>query len=290
MRLFKNKMKSAAAVAGAVAIVAMSCVSASAAPVITHRWTFDEYSTNPYAVDTGNPGGNNAQTFGDPLMTSEVPSKLAGAVQSFNSNGDGYFEIPNMTTNNFTICVWIKTSAPGASVNHWDDEAILHAEAPSWAMDYGLGIGGNGKLIFGTGGYDSVDESGTDFELPGNTVVNDNVWHNVCVTRNGTSGVANLFVDGRNDGTATLGRGTLNDSDFIDIGAGQDGGSAFVGYIHDVRFYDSELSGQEVAVIANGDVVPATHNLANTGRDLSVPFMFGALLVALGMVLRKARR
>lgn len=290
MNTFNKNLKSAATLAGAVAIVAMSCVSASAAPTITHRWTFDEYASQPYAVDTGNPGGVNAQTFGDPLMTSEVPSKVTGALQSFNSNGDGYFEIPNMTPNNFTFCAWIKTSAPGVSSNHWDDEAILHAEAPSWAMDYGFGISGDGKLLFGTGGFDANNNEGTDFELPGNTVVNDDVWHNVCVTRNGTTGVANLFVDGHNDGTATLGRGVLNDSDYIDIGYGQDGGSPFVGYIHDVRLYDSELSSQEVAVIANGDVATSTNNLANTGKDLTVPFMFGAVLIALGMVLRKASR
>lgn len=290
MTFINGKTKAGLAAAGILAIVSMSCVPASATTSITHRWTFDEYSSNPYAVDTGNPGGIDAQTFGDPIMTSEVPSAVLGDTQSFNSNGDGYFTITGLSGDDFTACAWIKTSASGSGINHWEGEAILHSEVGGWGMDYGFGVNEDGNLMFGTGGMNENDQEGSDFTMFGGTTVNDDVWHNVCVSRNATTGVANLWVDGRNDGTGNLGRGTLTESPTVEIGAGQDGGTNFIGFIDDVRFYDSELSATEINNIHNGNVVQRNYGLANTGQDQTWNFTFGSLLIALGITLTRIRR
>ncbi len=110
-------------------------------------------------------------------------------------------------------------------------------EGSGFGNDAELGVY-NGKLAF----YDEL--SGGANNVNTNYPVNDGKWHQVAVTRSGTSLI--FYVDGVNIYTTSTGSNALNSLGFEIGRATYDGATFFNGAIDDVRVYNRALSAGEM--------------------------------------------
>lgn len=216
------------------------------------HWKLDE------TVPNGCPGGKDAcdsslsgnhGTYADASAPStETPSSHFVNTHSLSFNGSSdYITINRPVADDFSICAWVKTATPGNTTNHWETAPILDAEVPGVANDFGFGIDSNGHLAYGNGGlYDAT--------VNGATVVTDDAWHHVCVTRKEATREVELFVDGSSDATGSTHSAVLNSSATARIGYGLDGTAAkyFDGLIDDVRVYERVLPSSSIRDLAQG--------------------------------------
>jgi LPXTG-motif cell wall-anchored protein len=169
---------------------------------------------------------------------------------------------------------------------------IVHSEVGGFAFDYGFGINNAGKLSFGNGGMVTESAQG-EITVGGESVVNDNVWHHTCVTRNNSTGEVILYVDGVQDKVGVTGTGNLVANPKAWIGKAQDGNGLFVGLIDDVRFYNSAISAADVQeamykpAAVEEELLPEentepTPTLAETGSSNNGFLALAAALLALG--------
>ncbi len=270
-----------AVLAGVGLFLATSVGSALATTAPSNRWKFDEAVAGSSAQDSI--GGINGNANGDPFPepSTDVAYSSPTNAGSMRFNGQNYYEVANTLSADFTICAWIKTLSTGGD-QHWVGANIIEAETGGFALDYGFGINNEGKLMFGNGGVLNGGEA--DANTMGNTVVADNTWHEVCVTRNNTTGENILFVDGNQDASGFTGVGLVNTNPLARIASGTDGAAPFVGLIDDLRLYQSVVSAEEIAARFAEDEVVYQNNvsLANTGSDFSGLFASAAALILLG--------
>jgi LPXTG-motif cell wall-anchored protein len=281
-----------AVLAGVGIFLAASATSAMAATTPSNQWKFNEATAGASAVDSI--GSNSGTAFGNP---SPQPSTDVAYTSPANSgsmqfDGQNYYEIANPLSADFTICAWIKTLSRGGD-QHWVGANIIDAETGGFALDYGFGTNYEGKLMFGNGGVLNGWEA--DANTMGNTVVADDTWHEVCVTRNNATGENILYVDGNEDASGFTGTGLLNSNSLARIASGTDGAAPFVGLIDDLRLYQSVLPAEEIAKRFAVDEVIYQNNvsLANTGNDSLALAALGASLMVFGsgfLALARRRR
>lgn len=232
-------------------------------PQLTARWTFDGVAAHTDAPDSVGvnvavPGGSDGAS---PQPSTDVPPVSYPNSASMEFDGSNYFTIDNPVAKNFTICSWIKTASTGGGVDHWTSAPIMDSEVGGVAYDFGFGIGNGGKLMFGNGGvYPGDDPTDTsaywDEQINGATTVNDNTWHNVCVTRNGDTGEDILYVDAQIDGSGFSGIGTQTQNAKARIGWGYDGAALYQGLIDDVRVYNGVLTQSQLQNLTDGSDDP----------------------------------
>ena len=277
--------------------------TASASTTQVSEYAFEEQGVDAVATDTIS--ANNGVAFGEPTPanSSEVPFTTPENLSSAQFNGQNYFQINNNIGNDFTICAWVKTASSGGG-EHWTSAPIADSEVGGPARDFGFGINYEGKLIFGNGGL--IEGGIVDTAVVGNVVVNNDAWHHLCVTRDGTSGEVKLYADGVLDATGTTGTGPITDNAYIKIASGSDGNSSFVGLIDDFKLFTSVLSAEELALITNPVVdtpetpptdptpSPEVTTLADTGSNQSgsdlLPFAAGLLVFGVFLVFMAKRR
>ena len=269
------------ALVGIALIFAVSTTGAMAASVATNQWKFDEATAGAAAVDSV--GSNSGTAFGNPAPqpSTEVAYTSPANPGSMQFDGQNYFEVTNTLSADFTICAWIKTLSTGGDW-HWIGANIIEAEVGGYGLDYGFGIDNEGKLMFGNGG--EMNGGGNDNNVKGMTVVADNTWHEVCVTRNNTTGEIILFVDGNQDASGFTGVGLLTANPVARIASGTDGAVPFVGLIDDLRLYTQILPGTEIASNFETDEViyQSGVGLANTGNDSRALLALGGSLLLAG--------
>ena len=234
-------------------------IAASAAPgELTGRWKFDETVAGSVAVDSV--GSNDAIPTDDPIPSTTVAPVTFENPRSASFDGSNYFTINRPASTNFTICAWVKTASTGGGTEHWTSAPIMDSETGGVDYDFGFGIGNGGRLMFGNGG-DDVDYGYLyDAQVNGTTQINDNAWHNVCVTRNNTSGMVKLYVDAQLDGSGVTGVGPLTSNPNARIGYGYDGAALFEGLIDDVRVYDTDLTPEQLQSLTDGADNPFDDN------------------------------
>jgi hypothetical protein len=289
----KNVRQSAAIIAIS-AIVGASCLLAGAASATTteiNYWSFDETQVGAAAVDSI--GGNSGVASGNPAPAPSVDVPYASLnTGSMQFDGQNYFQVNNTLGADFSICAWVKTSLTSGT-NHWENSPIVDSEMGGPAYDFGFGINSAGNLSFGNGG-DIAGSGPADATIAGTKIVNDNVWHNLCVTRNNTTGEDILYVDGAADGSGTTGTGLDVVNSQIWIGAGQDGNAPFVGLIDDVRFFTTVVTPTAVHEIFSPTPPPVDQPetpivvdnqgdvLAHTGGKSTPLLPLGASLILAG--------
>ena len=284
-----NKCKSFGKVlslAGATCILAATLVSGSSALAIiapNNQWKFNETAAGAVAVDSI--GGINGTAFGEPVPqpSTDVAYTSPSNPGSMQFDNQNYYEVANTVSADFTICAWIKTLSTGGNV-HWTGANFIEAEAGGFAYDYGFGIDYQGKLMFGNGGVFESWES--DQSVAGVAVVADNTWHEVCASRNNTTGEVILYVDGALDASGFTGVGLLTANPVARIASGTDGATKYVGLIDDLRLYTQVLSLGDISAKNTDldDVADTSGGLANTGNDSLALMALGCSLLVSGVV------
>jgi hypothetical protein len=139
--------------------------------------------------------------------------------------------------------------------NHQLAPAITGVDQQGTTSDINLGTlnatGRIGIFVGDTGGVYSTNP------------INDGTWHNVAMTRDSTTGVVQLYIDGVLNGSSTLDTG-LKAAQFYLIGALTDrnstgnitGANYFNGQLDDVRIYNRVLSAAEISQIGSAPAAP----------------------------------
>ncbi len=225
--------------------------------------------TGTTAVDSA--GINSGTLVGGVLPQWTTPGKLGGAAISF--SGDGTYnqtasqsavkvanDLSTILGSTSTLDVWINTTQVGNNV-HWKAPAITGVEQAAGANDINWGsIDGNGRIGLWVG------DSGSVFSK---NAINDGQWHNVAMTRDATTGLVQLFVDGVLNSSATLETGNKT-TPFTLIGALSDvavnsitptGNNFFNGTLDEVRIYQKVLGQSEVSALATIPAAPVLQSV-----------------------------
>lgn len=147
----------------------------------------------------------------------------------------------------FSMAAWIKTNSTATQ--------LLMAKNENSGNFRGYYM-----YITATSGYITTALRSTStyrIDLTGSTKVNDNQWHHITMTYDGSglgTGVE-LYVDGVADTLYTnvdnLQSNTIKITAPLTIGSRASGGTPFAGRIDDARIYNSNLTSSQVAVLAN---------------------------------------
>jgi MSHA biogenesis protein MshQ len=144
-----------------------------------------------------------------------------------------------------TLSCWIKTTQTGAN-NSFDAPGVTGVEQGGGSNDIFWGfLDASGAIGLRPGSGRTVKSAGP---------VNDNMWHNIVMSRDKASGRIEIFVDGKlakaDDGMQTDQKGTA----FAALGRITDSSKPyFKGQLDDVRIWDRVLSPTEVAAIFAGN-------------------------------------
>lgn len=163
----------------------------------------------------------------------EPRSKYGGFALRFtgseNVTLDGYTGINGANTR--SVACWIKTDWGSTSgLVHWG------ASGTKSRSSFKYQNSGVIRYEFQGGGINGI------------TLVNDNEWHHVAYTYDGTT--IRLYVDGVEDATldAVINTGVSGETD-VNIGS-QGGGSFFQGLIDDVRIYNEVLTPDQIKFLS----------------------------------------
>jgi len=112
---------------------------------------------------------------------------------------------PPSIGDDFTYCVWIKTTGIGYSSSHFTLMCIISAERGGLSNDFGFGINNLGYISYGDGGS-------SDKTISSTTKVNTGIWTFVSVTRQKSTGSVVLYVNGIKviSGTCNSGNSVAN--------------------------------------------------------------------------------
>lgn len=168
---------------------------------------------------------------------------------------DDYVSVGNVTplsfeyNQPFSISAWIKTS------NTTTDDIIASKMENSGnfrGYSFGLTNSTNGRLNM------VIRNTTTNYlSVNGSTKVNDNQWHHVTATYDGSNLAAGvkMYVDGNLETNTNLndalGTNTIINTQSFNIGSRASGGVPFKGAIDDVRVYNDILSNSEAMTLAN---------------------------------------
>jgi fibronectin type 3 domain-containing protein len=210
--------------------------------------------------------GNNGTLVGSPLPAWVTPGRVGGANLSF--SGNGTYEQSNESAVHVandlspvlgatsSLDVWVKTTQVG-NATHWMAPAITGVEQSGAGNDINWGTldasGDIGIFVGDSGGIYSTSP------------INNGQWHNVAITRNASTGVVQLYIDGKLNASGTFATGNLT-SQFQMIGALQDdagdgvtvqGANYFNGQIDELAIYNQVLTAGSVLALATAPAAPS---------------------------------
>jgi hypothetical protein len=215
-------------------------------------WKLDDQNAITDSSGNGHTGTNNGAT-NSPGGVAYVPSwKIPSALPitttpnyttALDFDGSDFIDLGRPASLNlmpsvdeFSISAWFKTSAQGT---------IYSFGAPS--------SNSNTQIKIAIRGGDYLPEvvlKGTATTI-GSTTYNDGNWHNIVLTC--TTSTANLYIDGSNVGSPTIGTATITSTDNGAIGArtAPTGGFFFNGSISNVSICNTNLSASQVSTLYN---------------------------------------
>jgi len=217
-------------------------------------WDFSE-NTGQYAYDqsvntnTGTLGADADAGSDDPTWVDYAPAWTNGKIGSgleFDGSDD-YVDCGDITdlqferTDTFTFSVWAKSSYSGF-------QRFFHkAQGDSPYTGYWFGQYSDNKPYL-----ELYDAEGDKIGKKSGTTVNDDVWHYITASYDGSSteGGIKLYIDGIEETTTALNSGTFNSSIQYSESAriGADAASIyFTGSIDDVRIYDYARTPAQIA-------------------------------------------
>ncbi len=229
-----------------------------ASGLIAH-YTFD--SANNLGQDTSGNGNDltyNADPQGGGVTINT--NGIAGAGAAYFDGGSffGYSSPPTgilkALANNFSLSFWINTtfrSGPNDNVPAFDGEGIVAADIPGQHNDIIPAALTGGAIGFNTGPDDDTINSTAE--------VTDGNYHHVVVTRNQSTGLKQIYIDGVLNTSDTDNTNSLSDPQTLAIGAQIDASGAdptldssaqyFNGLLDDIQIYSRVISPGEVGFL-----------------------------------------
>lgn len=206
---------------------------------IVSDWSFDNItdynsSTKVIGVTTGNIpdlwGSNHGTASGDPILTDESGC-VYGKCITF--SGTNYIDCGNSTSfdlNKMTISAWIKAN------NITGDRCIVGKQT-AYLLRFSTAY--PGKLQFIT--YDGS----WHLSNPTTNRVDDNKWHNVVSTYDGSQ--LKIYVDGALAGAPVAYTSTISvNTNNLFIGTRTTAGERFLGSIDEVLIYNKEITASQI--------------------------------------------
>ncbi len=189
---------------------------------------------------------------------------------------------PGLNAANFTVETWFKWTGGGATTTTGSGgipdaiplvaKGAQQAEGSNVDMNYFLGIkAGTGTLVAdfeeGVGGSGPL---GQNHPIVSTAPITTNVWHHAAATYDGTTW--NLYLDGVNVGTATIGEPVRSDSiQHASLGSSLNttGGTNgfFEGTLDEARIWNVARSQVQIQGTMNSEITSGTGLLARWGLD-----------------------
>lgn len=187
------------------------------------NYVYDLVGNNNFLFNTA--GGDN-EWVADGDRQGMVPSV---PVSYYEAADSPYLQL----TNNFTVSVWINTTATTGNILWKVNGSSFIFSSIGWAV----------FLSGGTAQFKMQDGTETMFAGSG-TTVNDGKWHLITVTRNAS--LLLVYVDGILGSTSanSITFGTTANGQTLQLGGGT---SNYIGLFDDVRVYNRALSSTEAA-------------------------------------------
>jgi len=153
----------------------------------------------------------------------------------------GYAQIPRLIgQTNFSIAFWVRTATTGGTPNWYNGKGLVDGEVGGVQNDFGVTLVGT-KVGFGIGN--------SDVTLTSIKSINDNLWHQVVVTRDSGNGVMRIYIDGALDNSTTGPTGPRTTPASLRLASLQTGGNFLAGSMSDLAMYQQVLSANQVATL-----------------------------------------
>lgn len=169
--------------------------------------------------------------------------------RAFDFNGSTYHTVPTESTfdfehsDAFSVSFWIKTPAVVAAKG-----LIVKSTDLTTAVGLKVQHDSTGLIIF------TLADGTTAFSITSVTEIDNNAWHYVTCTYDGSSNRSGMkiYIDNVLDatGTASVITSTILNNQLLALGAESDGGNQYTGQLDDVRFYKKELTQANVTTLA----------------------------------------
>ena len=188
---------------------------------------------------TWNDISGSATTYNASLTNGPTHTSSGTAHFSFDGSND-YARINRPISDDFSLGVWFNTTVNTGSGTGawWSGRGILDGEVGGSTYDFGMTMGA-GIVMFGTGNNDTTIRS--------TSAQNDGNWHYALATRDMSTGVMQLYIDGTLDASTTSpNTSSLTAPSYLDIGRIQTGGDYWQGDISKVHIYNKVLNSTEV--------------------------------------------
>lgn len=195
-------------------------------PVAYYRF---EETSGTTAIDTAN---SNDGTYVNGVLLNQPSAPGLGQAASFDGVDD-FVSTPRTVSTNFTLELWINTTAPSLTGGQaYEGNGLLWSDVGGAANDFVMAMLNNG-LSFFTGN--------PDVSVTSSTAINDGVWHHLVATRT-QGGSVEIFIDGVSRGTTTTNNSPLDANPSIMIGGNVLDSRYFAGLIDEVAYYPRVLS------------------------------------------------
>ena len=234
--------------------------NASASGLVA-SYDFDE--GNPVATDVS--GHSNNLVLGGSFGSGSGPAISSDSVSGSGSvsfDGGSFLSAPPtllpVVAGTFSISLWVKTGQTMGQPNNGSflggGEGIVAADVPGLAEDLVPVCLTGGVIGFNTGGSE-------DDTLYSTFPINDNSWHHVVVTRDQSTGLKQIFIDGSPNAAQAATTDLLTQPQLLVLGCvtdssnpdpaspEQNGVSGYVGLLDDLQVYDRVLLPSEVAYL-----------------------------------------
>ena len=195
-----------------------------------------QLSSYPGSGSTWTNIGSGGATYDATLLNSPIYSSNYGGYLEFNGTNQST-SITRPVQDDFSLSVWFKTTSNAGTLGNWyQGIGLIDGEVGGVTNDFGLSMAA-GRLMFGVGNPDTTITSTATY--------NDNLWHNVIVTRTKSNGELVMYVDGTQVATGTGNTNTLNSPTSLSI-AVSSSGAYFPGNIAICETYTIALNSTQV--------------------------------------------
>lgn len=237
-------------------------------------WTLDETAGTTANDSSGN--GNNGSVSGAAWSSA---GKIKGCLDFDGVNS--FVQIANNISNDFSISFWVKTTQFAGTGPWWQGRGLVDGFVAAGANDFGTALSGS-HFALGAGNPDTT--------IISTVAINDGSWHQCVATREQSTGLLTIYVDGNLQATGTGGTNSLTAPNSLRFGSRQTGSNFFSGSLDDIRVYNRVLGSNEVTALFADSVspAPAPTNLTASAANNEVVLNWAGLSAVTGYDVKRS--